>query len=642
MRKHLLFLLLSSLLSAQEMNKDSLLRLLPKAKEDSNKVNMLIGLGKIYAGEDKKTAEKYFIQAGNLSKKIGHTNGTHDFYAVYLDLYTQQGKIERALSIAKEAEAWFREKKDSLGLAKALMNVGIVYLQSGDYENAAANFEQGRTLFAKLGNTFYEGQIYDKMQLLANDMHQYEKAVGYGLKAVRILEKQDRLQPLCYAYHNLGHNYLKLGRFQEARKNFDKALRYAVKSNEKPAELMGTLNIAYIYLLEGNIDKAKTFADKGLALSKQFGSEEGMSHAYWGFGEIYLNKKDYKTAEKYGDSANVLIKKNNFREQRLRQLLFQSKLAYAMQNPEKGNEYSKDYEAFRDSLLNENLQKITTDFEKKYETAQKDSQIKEQAAKLKNRSLLNYIFAAMVSAILLIGFLIYRNLKHRHTIQKQKITELETEKQLAATEAVLRGEEQERSRLAKDLHDGLGGMLSGVKHSFSAMKENLIMTSENAEAFERSIHQLDNSIREMRRVAHNMLPENLLKYGLDNALREFCTELGRTTSLETSYQSIDMEHQQFSQEISVTGYRIVQELANNALKHSEAKHLLVQAHFSNEEKMLHITVEDDGKGFDKAMLLNSEGIGWKNIQNRVQLVKGKVDLNSALGKGTSVLIEIPV
>jgi signal transduction histidine kinase len=185
----------------------------------------------------------------------------------------------------------------------------------------------------------------------------------------------------------------------------------------------------------------------------------------------------------------------------------------------------------------------------------------------------------MVAAILLIAFLIYRNLKHRHTIQKQKITELETEKQLAATEAVLRGEEQERSRLAKDLHDGLGGMLSGVKLSFSAMKENLIMTSENAEAFERSIHQLDNSIREMRRVAHNMLPENLLKYGLDNALREFCIELGRTTSLETSYQSIDMEHQPFSQEISVTGYRVVQELANNVLKHSGAKHLLVQAFF---------------------------------------------------------------
>ncbi len=628
--------------SQSKAGRDQLLARLKTAKEDSNKVNILIAIGKSYEEENKTTAEKYYLLAGTLGKKIGYTNGMQDFYAFYLDLYAHQGKPESALPIAKEAVAWFRENKDSLGLAKAIMNIGTVYLQAGDYENAAANFEKGRALFAKLGNTFFEGQIYDRMQLLATDMHQYKKGVEYGLKAVRKLENQNRPQPLSYAYHNLAYNYLKLGQFPEARKNFDKALSYAVKSNEKPVELMGTLNIAYIYLLEGNLDKAKSFADKGLDLSKQFGSEEGMSHAYWGIGEIYLNKKDYKTAEKYGDSANVLIKKNNFREQKLRQLLFQSKLAYAMQNPKKGNEYSKDYEAFRDSLLNENLQKITTDFEKKYESAQKDSQIKEQAAKLKNRSLLNYIFAAMVAAILLIAFLIYRNLKHRHTIQKQKITELETEKQLAATEAVLRGEEQERSRLAKDLHDGLGGMLSGVKLSFSAMKENLIMTSENAEAFERSIHQLDNSIREMRRVAHNMLPENLLKYGLDNALREFCIELGRTTSLETSYQSIDMEHQPFSQEISVTGYRVVQELANNVLKHSGAKHLLVQAHFSDEEKMLHITVEDDGKGFEEVILSSSEGIGWKNIRNRVQFVKGKIDLNSGIGKGTSVLIEIPV
>jgi tetratricopeptide (TPR) repeat protein len=81
-------------------------------------------------------------------------------------------------------------------------------------------------------------------------MHQYKKGVEYGLKAVRKLENQNRPQPLSYAYHNLAYNYLKLGQFPEARKNFDKALSYAVKSNEKPVELMGTLNIAYIYLLK--------------------------------------------------------------------------------------------------------------------------------------------------------------------------------------------------------------------------------------------------------------------------------------------------------------------------------------------------------------------------------------------------------
>ncbi len=89
---------------------------------------------------------------------------------------------------------------------------------------------------------------------------------------------------------------------------------------------------------------------------------------------------------------------------------------------------------------------------------------------------------------------------------------MQTEKQLAATEAVLKGEERERTRLAKDLHDGLGGMLSGIKYSFNNMKGSLLMTAHNLQAFDRSIAMLDSSINEMRRIAHNLMPEALVKF----------------------------------------------------------------------------------------------------------------------------------
>ena len=112
--------------------------------------------------------------------------------------------------------------------------------------------------------------------------------------------------------------------------------------------------------------------------------------------------------------------------------------------------------------------------------------------------------------MLIISLLLIRNYKNKQELQQRRITELETEKQLTATEDVLKGEEKERTRLAKDLHDGLGGMLSGIKHSLNAMKGNLVMTPENHQAFERSMDMLDSSIREMRRVAHNMMPEALV------------------------------------------------------------------------------------------------------------------------------------
>ena len=246
-------------------------------------------------------------------------------------------------------------------------------------------------------------------------------------------------------------------------------------------------------------------------------------------------------------------------------------------------------------------------------------------------------------AISAIGFLItlllaWRNYTHRKKIQQQRISELETEKQLTATEAVLKGEEQERSRLAKDLHDGLGGMLSGIKHSMANMKENLIMTPENAAAFERSMDMLDSSIQEMRRVAHNMMPEALVKFGLDTALKDFCNDINQSGALNVSYQSIGMENEVVEQTTAIAIYRIVQELLNNTIKHTSAKNAIVQ--LSKEQSKITITVEDDGKGFDTSLLNKTRGMGWSNIQNRVEFLKGKIDVHSKVGKGTSVTVEI--
>src|SRR5690606_7037461 len=174
------------------------------------------------------------------------------------------------------------------------------------------------------------------------------------------------------------------------------------------------------------------------------------------------------------------------------------------------------------------------------------------------------------------------------------------------------------------------------------MKENLILTPDNARAFERSIDMLDSSIKEMRRVAHNMMPEMLVKYGLNVALKEFCSDINRNGVMKTTYQPIGMDEISVEQTTAVTVYRIIQELAHNAIKHANAQNLLVQIHASDQEKMLSVIVEDDGKGFDTTLIKNAQGIGWSNVQNRVEFLKGKIDLNSMPQKGTSVLIEIPL
>jgi two-component system NarL family sensor kinase len=204
---------------------------------------------------------------------------------------------------------------------------------------------------------------------------------------------------------------------------------------------------------------------------------------------------------------------------------------------------------------------------------------------------------------------------------------------------MLKGQEEERSRLAKDLHDGLGGLLSGVKFSLSNMKDNLVVTPDNMIVFERSLDMIDTSIKELRRVAHNMMPEMLTKFGLDEALKEYCNSINATKLVAVKYQSHGMTGR-IDKSIEIIVYRIIQELLNNILKHAVATQAFVQ--LIKEGSRLNIVIEDNGKGFDINLPENNKGAGWVNIRSRVEYLKGQVEIHSEAGKGTLVNIELNV
>jgi signal transduction histidine kinase len=291
-----------------------------------------------------------------------------------------------------------------------------------------------------------------------------------------------------------------------------------------------------------------------------------------------------------------------------------------------------------DSVQSRNSQKKVFELEAKYQAQKKEVELQAQQKIIAQKNTLNYLFAGSTVLLLITISLLFLNYRHKQKLQQQRIADLEMQQQLTATEAVLKGEEQERTRLAKDLHDGLGGMLSGIKYAMGTMKGNLVMTPENNQAFERSMDMLDSSIKEMRRVAHNMMPEALIKFGLDTALKDFCNDINQSGALHINYQSVGMEQAAVEQTTAITIYRVVQELINNTMKHAAAKNAIVQ--IAKQDNQIAVTVEDDGKGFDTAQIQRAKSIGWANIKSRVEFLKGSVDVKSEAGKGTSVHIEI--
>ena len=364
----------------------------------------------------------------------------------------------------------------------------------------------------------------------------------------------------------------------------------------------------------------------------------GMSQSRLQLSRVLTLEKKFSEAEPLLLSVYNDTKKTNEPSEMLVVLDYLSRFYEESGNYKPALSYYKEFKELTDSVSSSQNKEYLSGLEVKYDIATKENLLMSQKAQLLKRRNFAYLLSGfLITALLTVVFLII-NFKHKQKIQQQRINDLEKEKQLEAAEAVVKGEEQERSRLAKDLHDGLGGMLSGIKHSFTTMKGNLIMTPDNVQAFERSMDMLDSSIREMRRVAHNMMPEALVRFGLDTALKDFCNDINQSGALKVNYQSIGMEGITIEPTTAITLYRIVQELLNNSMKHAQAHSAIVQV--TNSNGLLSVTVEDDGKGFDTSILKTNKGIGWTNIQNRVDFLKGKLDIRSKEGEGTSVQIEL--
>jgi signal transduction histidine kinase len=427
-------------------------------------------------------------------------------------------------------------------------------------------------------------------------------------------------------------------------KNTDSALYYynlgvaeSIKMNDKYAAAAIYGYMANTFADRNDFKEMLKVSENSLSLSRELQSSQMLASSLYNIAYAQYYNGDIISAKKNIGEALEIATKDTLKDE-LKNIYTVLSYIAAGEGDHKNSLWAmQKKDSIQDALFNDEVIRTSAELQTRYETEKKDKQLELQGAQLQYRMMMNYVLFGSVATILIISLLFYRNYRQKQKLQQLRISELETEKQLNSTEAVLKGEEQERIRLAKDLHDGLGGMLSGIKYSLNAMKGNLIMTPENHQAFERSMDMLDSSIKEMRRVAHNMMPEALVRFGLDTALKDYCNDLNQSGALQVRYQSIGLANEGPDQTTAVTIYRIVQELIGNTLKHAAAKTAIVQ--ITKTDGLLALTVEDDGKGFEPALVKQSKGMGWTNIQHRVDFLKGKLDIHAAPGKGTSVHIE---
>lgn len=197
-------------------------------------------------------------------------------------------------------------------------------------------------------------------------------------------------------------------------------------------------------------------------------------------------------------------------------------------------------------------------------------------------------------------------------------------------------EERERKRISRELHDGLGQKLTAVKYSLGALKRRQNMAIQEEKILQDSINVIEESMREVREISHNLMPSLLADFGLEVALAKICKRIDSYHQLSVDYSSVG-EIPQLNQNTEVTLYRVAQEAINNAVKHSEASQIKVQ--LVKDYEGLELIITDNGKGFKSGQNEKNDGIGLKNIEERCSMIKAECNINSKLGKGTEIVVK---
>jgi signal transduction histidine kinase len=526
--------------------------------------------------EDYRTASSCFINALKIEEKLNNEKRIADLNDELGGICFFQEIFPKSLGYYQEALARYQKLNDTLALAKVLGHVG----------------------------SLYNSREYCEKRSLEQKQTDNEVALSYYLKSLNLFEKKDYQEGIIHSWSNIGNVYRCMGQPAKALGYVQKALDYYRGRNdiENVASTLYTLGLVYNRLTK--YDLALNCLNEAKELDIRYKYTDGIQFLYGQMAQTYVNLKDYKNAFDY---------------------------------------YLK-YMIIRDSVYNNEKSKQIFELETKYQTEKKQNEIENLTMVKQQRTLIIYILIASLLLGSLLSWMYFRNIRNKKIIADQKLEikeqqllEFEKERQLVAAKSVLLGEEAERARLAGDLHDGLGGLLSGVKLKLSFMKENAIITSENLEHFNHALDLLDASITEMRRVAHNLMPETLMHYGLRTALNDFIRQVAPEGLPLIRFNTFG-EDIRFDKELEITVYRVSQELVTNAVKHAQPK--LIDIQLFTEKERICVQVTDNGMGFDPEKLDPSQtGKGLKNIQDRITAFGGQFEILSQQGKGTECTLE---
>jgi two-component system NarL family sensor kinase len=635
-----------------EHRRDSLLADLAAAKQDSAKAKTMLNIGVLYLDNHQDSADYFAKMLCKFCEKRQLPGMMANGLSMQGYILSCQNKHQEAIALDMQAIAVAQKANLKKALANIYNNTAICYGDMGDKPSALDYYLKASAIYEILDDSSSLAFIYGNISEVYNDLRESNEGYLYALKGISLCRRMHSTHGLGSGMINLGSALIRLGRLDTALVVLFEVREFARKENNKYQQVNVLANIDYAYAGLGRFNLIKANAEEMMAISLSIDNKEGICYALVGLAEYWMHQHKFQLAIHYADSAIAISRAAGLPSVLRDSYQEAGNVEVTAGNIPRYHYYDALRDSVDDALLTAQILKNTQELDAKYSLSKKQAEIdvlnKErviQKLTVRQQSTVNWALSALILVSAIIGALYIRNYRQKKKLlqadallQQQRITELEKEKQLLAARAVLQGQVDERTRLSKDLHDGLGSLLSSAKYSFSNMQESLIKSPGSVAAFERSMSMLDKSISELRSIAHNMMPEALVRFGLDTALKDFCNSVDQSGAIQLTYQSFEMDETSIPPLTAGAVYRMIQELVNNILKHAEATKAMVQ--LFRKGNTLSITVEDNGRGFDPGLLRTIDGTGLLNLKNRVAYLNGTLDIQTAPGKGTSVNIEI--
>ena len=584
-----------------------------------------------------------------IREDIHDTMGIFDSHNNIARAYFFMDRYEDALNEFQFCYDWAKSHLDTFNYSIAVGNLGIVYNYMNDNENAIKYMLESAKLDEALNDTLGLAKNYNNIGIAYESLNLFDQAQHYFEKSIELREQAGDIRGIYSPLLNLGLVYKRQNKLEDALESYRKALEAAEKTAYDYGKSLAYANIGNVYNNLGDYIKGLEYHKKALEIDEKMDNPSAMARNYVNIGDSYRQMGRYSEAVDYMKRGIEEFENRGKIEDIIQAYRTISTTFREMGDYQQSLAYVEKYNSLEDSIRGIEVQEKMLELQAKYEDEKKENEIlqlqKEKAQRdlqITNQELMitnnRLIISGVASvSILIMAFLGYWFHRNKRKLESQLATERINYQQELLRATVL-AQEEERKRIAKELHDGIGQQLTALKMRWQSICDELERIREQKnEEFNAITSLVDTTSEDVREISHRMMPRTLGEKGLVESVSDMLQALLGKTGLQFDFEYFNTD-KRYPEEIEVSAYRVIQELVNNVVKHSKANQVSVQI-MENREKLV-IIVEDNGIGFDPEH--KGSGIGILNMRSRVNALGGELNFDPSPTSGTLAIARIPI